>query len=320
VARPASSGAGHDLALAGPCQGPGTTGSGAKLWWVAEIRELERGVRLDESISADLQPEVESLCDLLRDAVADAVVSLALFEHAIFKEQEAIALSHTDRPASPEEWQRYVERSREEWWQHGERKARREEELAAQDPRGPTDPDYREWRRRIGEQAGRALQREEWSEEGGPEAYRRRLPFIHARSFVTALALLQRTLKLLAEYDLPQDVKEGVRRASEDFAQALPGLKGVRDASEHAEDRLRFRARRRVIDPAPVMKNGIRTAGGNLIVELLDGRNFGSTTESGAYAEVEVSDATTEVARATVQAVHDALPWQGRHRVFEPIH
>jgi hypothetical protein len=43
---------------------------------------------------------------------------------------------------------------------------------------------------------------------------------------------------------------------------------------------------------------------------MLNGRHFGCTVEDGTYAEVEVSDATVEVARAAVQRVYDALPWR----------
>ncbi len=44
--------------------------------------------------------------------------------------------------------------------------------------------------------------------------------------------------------------------------------------------------------------------------DMLNGRHFGCTVEDGTYAEVEVSDATVEVARAAVQQVYDALPWR----------
>jgi hypothetical protein len=46
-----------------------------------------------------------------------------------------------------------------------------------------------------------------------------------------------------------------------------------------------------------------------LIGGALNGQNFGCTIEDGTYAEVEVSADTIEVARAALQAVFDALPW-----------
>ena len=54
------------------------------------------------------------------------------------------------------------------------------------------------------------------------------------------------------------------------------------------------------------------------MMDMLNGRNFGCTIEDGTYAEIEVSDATVETARAAVQAVFDALPWRPGHRRSEP--
>lgn len=44
--------------------------------------------------------------------------------------------------------------------------------------------------------------------------------------------------------------------------------------------------------------------------EVLNGRHYGGTVEDGTYAEVDVSDATVEAARAAVQRALDALPWK----------
>lgn len=58
--------------------------------------------------------------------------------------------------------------------------------------------------------------------------------------------------------------------------------------------------------------------GGAMIIDALNNQHFGGTIADGTYAEVEIADATTEVARAAVQAVYDALPWRSGHRQFEP--
>ena len=55
-----------------------------------------------------------------------------------------------------------------------------------------------------------------------------------------------------------------------------------------------------------------------MVVSALNNRHFGGTIADVSYAEVEVADATTEIARAGVQAVYDALPWRPGHRQFEP--
>ena len=50
--------------------------------------------------------------------------------------------------------------------------------------------------------------------------------------------------------------------------------------------------------------------GGVLVSDSLNGRCYGCTVEDGSYAEIEVSDATVEIARAVVQGVLDVLPWR----------
>ena len=55
-----------------------------------------------------------------------------------------------------------------------------------------------------------------------------------------------------------------------------------------------------------------------MIINALNNQHFGGTIADGTYVEVEVADATTEVARAAVQAVFDALPWKPGHRRVEP--
>lgn len=44
-----------------------------------------------------------------------------------------------------------------------------------------------------------------------------------------------------------------------------------------------------------------------MVIEALNNQHFGGTIADGTYAEVEVADATTEVARVAVQAVYNAL-------------
>ena len=157
-----------------------------------------------------------------------------------------------------------------------------------------------------------------WAEEGGPEAYRDRLVFIHARSFVSTLALLRRGLEELSGYDLGQ-ASSAVRQALASFDVALPGVKSVRDSAEHREDRVRGKVRGKALDLKPVVNSMVHAPGGGvLIVESLNNRSYGGTIADGSHAEVEVSDQATEVARAVVQAVLDAMPWRDGHRTWEP--
>jgi hypothetical protein len=269
---------------------------------VATIRELERGVWLEETVPDDIRHEVESLCYLLSNCVTDLVVSLSMFEHAY------ITQAQTPSESNPEEWQSNVDRHRQ-----------REAELEAEHGVFWGQPDYFERHQAISEQARRDLLREKWAEQGGPEAYRRRLVFIHARSFVDTLALLQRSLIALCDYSFETTVAARLKQARDTFAAALPGLKHVRDSAEHGEDRVRGKAFGKKIATQPLINSFIHAPGGGvMITESLNNQHFGGTVADGTYAEVEVADATTEIARAAVQAVYDALPWRSGHRQFEP--
>jgi hypothetical protein len=260
------------------------------------------GIWLDDSIPDRERRELEGLCRLLSTCVTDAVVSLHLFE-------EARALDHARQQPGRDgaEWKR--DRAREQ--AHRER-LETEEGLT-------WGSAYFERFHAIAEQARREALRQKWVEEGGPQAYTDRLVFIHAHSFVSYLATLQRALIAVVSYPLDASALTAVRAACADFAAALPGLKGVRDSTAHAEDRVRAKARDRKIEPAPVSNPLIHApSGGAMVHDSLYNDTYCCTIADGSFAEVEVTDATTEVARVAVQAIYDALPWRPGHRHFEP--
>jgi hypothetical protein len=279
------------------------SGRCAKSSAVATIRELERGTWLDDGVAEDVRREVESLCHLLSDCIADLVVSLSMFEQAYIASSRGSS-SGIDH---------------EEWERDAERRRKREAELDAEQGVVWGQDDWWERSHAIRDRSRRDVLREKWRETGGPEDYRRRTVFIHARSFVTTLALLQRSLLALCEYDLDPSVAVKLKQACDAFAAALPGLKGVRDSVSHAEDRVRGEAFSRKIVTKPVTNSMIHAPnGGVMVVDALNNQHFGGTMADGTYADVEVADATTEVARVVVQAVYDALPWRPGHRMFEP--
>jgi hypothetical protein len=271
---------------------------------MAQIRELERGIWLEEpGVTDDVRHEVESLCHLLSTCVADLVVSLSMFEQAQIQSAQEMDEMHNEV----------------EWKQERQREAERTAELEAAAGLTSGDPAYFERSQAIRERARRDVLREKWERAGGPEAYRRRLSFIHAQSFVSTLAVLQRALLALANYPFRAAVLPAIEAACDDFAAALPGLKEVRDSSEHVEERVRGQAFGRKIETKPVSNSMIHAPGGGVIViGSINGQHYGGTTADGTYAEVEVADQTTEVARFAVQAIYDAIPWRGGHRIFEP--
>lgn len=82
---------------------------------------------------------------------------------------------------------------------------------------------------------------------------------------------------------------------------------------------MRGEVRGKKIAPEPIMNEVIHAPGGGaLVLNMLNGRKFGCTLADGTFAEVEVSDATTQIVRVAVQAVYDAPPWRPGHRQHEP--
>lgn len=258
---------------------------------MAVVAELVRGLWLEEGVPEEVRRDAETLCHVLDSAMTDVALSLILFEGAM----SMPGRSH-DRAA----WERDLELERQ-----------REAELGASDPRPFSAPDYFDWRSRISEQARRDVVRAKWASGELPEAYTFRLPFLHARSFVSALARLVRAMTALAALEVGES-DEKVQEALDELEAVVPQLKSVRDSAEHSEDRMRsLNKKGKRFVPGPVMNGMIHApAGGALIGDALNGRNFGWTGEDGQYAEVEISDDTVEAAREAVQAAFDALPWR----------
>lgn len=240
---------------------------------------------LDEGVGR----EVESLSRLLTQGVLDALLALAMFDQAL-----NATGSHVQTA----------------WDQDREWERKREEELESQDPPPAGATEYAEWRHQLSMQARRDLARAKWEAGELPGELRHRLPFIHAQTFVRALARVGRGLRELEKLDTGA-AKAEIRAARGEFDRALPALKEVRDSVEHAEDRLRGRNRHgQTMTLAPIQNRMVNAPGGGvLIADALNGRNFGSTVDDGSYKEVEMSDATVEIARASVQRALDALPW-----------
>jgi hypothetical protein len=244
-----------------------------------------------EGLAEEIEREAETLTRVMINGVFDALLALAMFEQVRAAPQDDISM---------EAWERERERER-----------LREEELAAQDPRDFTASDYFEWRMRISEQARRDIVKQKWAAGELPRELKHRLPFLHAGTFVTALAHTRRALHELARLDLGGAETE-VAAACDDLDRVIPSLKLVRDSVEHAEDRLRGRNRKgQQMALAPVANQAIHAPGGGILVGgMLNNDNFGWTVDDGTYQEVEVSDATIEASRAAVQRALDALPWK----------
>lgn len=265
---------------------------------MARLVELERGIWI-EGLDEDVGRQVESLCRVMEGNVTDAVLALAMFEQAL-DDSHGFA-------SGKEAWER--DRALEQ---------RRREELEAQEPEVAG-----EWHgdrtTRLYEQARRDVIRAKWEAGELPRSYAHRLPFLHARTFLTALAQLGRAISEMAKLDT-SDAKTTVCEAHDRFESALPHLKPVRDSIEHAEDRMRGLDRdKKAMTLAPISNQIIEAPGGGVLVsDSLNDRRYGCTVNDGSYSEIDVADDTLEVARDAVQTIFDALPWRSGHRQFEP--
>jgi hypothetical protein len=204
------------------------------------------------------------------------------------------------------------------WERDRELEQRRREELEAQEPEAEGEW-YGDRMTRLYERAKRDVIRAKWDDGELPRSYGHRLPFLHARTFMTSLAQLGRAMREMAKLDTG-GARGTIVAACDRFDAALPDLTPVRDSIEHAEDRMRgLDRRKKAMTLAPISNRMIEAPGGGVLVgDALNNRHYGCTVEDGSYAEVEVADETLEVARAAVQAIFDALPWRAGARRFEP--
>jgi hypothetical protein len=265
---------------------------------MARLVELERGLWI-EGLDGDVARHIESLCRVIETNVTDAVLALLMFEQASSTAHESA----------------FGEGA---WNRDRELERRRREELEATEPAIEG-----EWigdrSTRLNEQAKRDVIRAKWDAGELPRSYAHRLPFVHARTFLTSLAQLGRAMSEMAKLETGE-ARPKIIAARDAFDAALPHLKPVRDSIEHAEDRMRGLDRhRQPMTLAPISNQMIEAPGGGVLVgDALNGRHYGGTVGDGTYAEVEVSDETLEVARASVQAIFDALPWVPGHRQHVP--
>jgi hypothetical protein len=256
---------------------------------MAQLVEFVTGTRLD-GLDAETSEQAIALTSVMTQGVFHAFLALTMFEPA-----------YADASR---------ERTREEFRHNADLRQAHEERLAAEDPREISAPDYFEWKRRISEKAKSEVVREKWAAGELPDELKSQLRFVHAQTFVAALAQVERALGKLAKMGLGGAEVEA-RAACHDFEVAVPSLKAVRDSIEHAEDRRRgLNRRQQKMNLAPIANTWIDApADVVLVAGMLRGTNLAWTAEDGSYQEVEVSDATLESARAAVQRALDALPW-----------
>ena len=145
-----------------------------------------------------------------------------------------------------------------------------------------------------------------------PKQYPHRMPFLYARTFLSAADTPTGTFDQLATFDIARTAAEAALAA---IADAAPSLKHVRDSALHVEERVQGKAYKRKMDLKPASANSPPTQRA-LMVDILSGDNFGNTIHDGHYAQVPVTAEFFALLVGTVQTFIDTLPWDGEPRVY----
>ncbi|WP_162890637.1 hypothetical protein [Salinibacter ruber] len=231
--------------------------------------------------------EMRKLVQMLENPLTEACLALALFEQQRAKPR--------DKP------------DREQWEEDSNRRREIEKELEAELNVDPFDPEARQ---ELYSSVERELKREKWESGELPKQYSHRLIFMHAKSFLFAVDRIEKILGAIAEKDgVPDEVVE----AKDAFEDIFPDLRGVRNTVAHIEDRGRgLDHRKEDLDLKPVQNRLVNAPGGGaLILESLNGNEFGSTMSDGHYGEVEISLENIVKVCECIQNVIDALEWRG---------
>lgn len=243
--------------------------------------------------------EIQSLLYVMESHLADAALGVALFQEAQARRSQ--------RP----EWNDAASQVRRlvEMGIEVDRHWQRQAELQL-----PLTPEER-WadQEQIRFDAERFVTRMQWDTGSTPEHYLHRLPFIHAHTVLYALDGVSKVLDVLSK--MP-DLPEGVIVASETFTTALPSVVEIRNSAHHIEDRGRPKGKfDKPLKLQPIDNDMIKSAGGALVLSSLNNNRLGYTLSDGYFSEVEISEASVEVAQRAIQGVLDALSWKGPRRL-----
>jgi hypothetical protein len=224
----------------------------------------------------DLAFELETMLRNLEDRVAEAAITLTMFESSV-----------TSRVNYRVEW---------------EKDTQIRQEVEAQLMTEVGDLYFREFDRYRLEGDRRALRKK--AELGiPPRSYSGKVPFIHAHSFVYAVDSFGKFLDELCDYDAtPQAVKE----ARDEFDARLPMVRKIRNSAMHLEDRSRRYAS--VRDKREERRMDVH---GFLGLGNLEGNLLCYTIDDGTYQKVAISQDTLQVLVETVNKVLQAFPWKG---------
>ncbi len=154
-----------------------------------------------------------------------------------------------------------------------------------------------------------------WTQTRLDRMVEHKLTLIYARAFIYSLDMFGKILKLISE---TANTPSGVRDIYRNFRDVFPDLVGVRDTTQHLEDRSRgLDKSKKPLNLKPVNTGSIEASNGGLIIENLSGTKFGSTMSNGSYGEIDVSPVSMQQLQCLFQSLLDSFEWVGRE-VYYP--
>lgn len=155
------------------------------------------------------------------------------------------------------------------------------------------------------------LKREQWNMGHLPEELERRIPFLHAKSFISAIDGFDRLLSVITE-------SEGAPPLTEIYLKlqhALPQLRKIRNSVQHSEDTIRElhgqgKNKKRII-LQPISADIAPPELPVLITERINSSSFGTTVCDGKYVEIEITPSTLKILQNILQEVLDSFSWSG---------
>ena len=154
------------------------------------------------------------------------------------------------------------------------------------------------------------FKREQWSSGRIPREFEYNAPFVYARAFLYALDAFDKFLGVLSK---TKSVPAELIKLHGMMASAFPHLREVRNSVQHLEDRSRLLNQKgKRIDLKPINNSMVNAPGGGvLMLNCLNGSNYGSTMSDGHYGEVEVSPKSMIKLQEILQAVLQVFKWKG---------
>jgi hypothetical protein len=155
------------------------------------------------------------------------------------------------------------------------------------------------------------FKREQWQSGKLPREFEHNQALMLARAFLYALDSFDKFLNVLKRQpNVPPKLEDMYIK----FGSEFPHLRGVRNSSQHMEDRSRGLGAGRNPQPLelkPIDNQLIKSEGGALVLNSLFGTKYGNTMADGHYGEVDVSPQSMEALHAIFQDILNAFDWKG---------